>query len=169
MRLNLRDYLIAMVIFFHVTCHVDQTLKTKIRNGEFIKLERLLPKDKGSVAIGNGSEDMDFRSFIQAIAKGGSTYVGPGLDTHHRDRKTGSIRKWEQAFRVYAAIYTEFHPERAAEIWQYVYTINTAASTFSWDNVYYSDGSKGGHEGCTLPPWPKISSFSCSFREKLAK
>ena len=104
--------------FFHVTCHVDSAL-----NGEFVELEKLLPKEHGSITLG-GSEDLDFRSFIQAIARGGSTYLGPGME--HKDRKSNGIRRWEQAFRVYAAIYTEEHPERAAEIWQYVYTINTA-------------------------------------------
>ena len=30
--------------FFHVTCHVDEGLMSKIENGEFIELEKLLPK-----------------------------------------------------------------------------------------------------------------------------
>ena len=37
-----------------------------------------------------------------------------------------------------------------------------------WELVS-SGGSKGGREGRAPPPLPKISSFSCSFREKLAK
>ena len=124
--------------FFHVTCHVDGNLKAKIKSGEFVELERLLPKERGGAAtIGNG-DTMDFRSFIQAIARGGSTYMGPSLEGN-KDRKISSICKWEQAFRVYAVIYTEAHPERAAKIWQYVYTINTAAASFSWENVYFYD------------------------------
>ena len=43
--------------------------------------------------------------------------------------------KWEQAFRVYAAIYTESNPERSGEIWQYMHGINVAASSYHWDNV----------------------------------
>ena len=35
--------------FFHVTCHLDPQLKQKIRRGEFMELERLLPKDKSGV------------------------------------------------------------------------------------------------------------------------
>ena len=123
--------------FFHVTCHVDNSLKSKIRNGEFVELEKLLPKERGLVTLGGSGEELDFRSFIEAIARGGNTYLGPGLD--HRDKKINSIHRWEQAFRVYAAIYTEAHPARAAEIWQYVYTINTTAQTFTCDNVYYYD------------------------------
>ena len=49
------------------------------------------------------------------------------------------MRKWEQAFRVYAAIYTKANPHRASEIWQYVYCINTAAQSFHWDNVTFYD------------------------------
>ena len=50
-----------------------------------------------------------------------------------------NVHKWEQTFRVYAAVYSEANPKRAAEIWQYVYVINTAASSFQWDNVYEYD------------------------------
>ena len=32
-------------------------------------------------------------------------------------------------------IYTQANPMRTAEIWQYVYTINTAASSYIWENV----------------------------------
>ena len=33
-------------------------------------------------------------------------------------------------------IYTEANPERSGEIWQYMHTINVAASSFHWDNVF---------------------------------
>ena len=82
--------------FFHVTCHVDVNLKNKIRNGEFVELEKLLPKERGSLTVGGAPEDLDLRSFIQAIARGGSTYLGPGIE--QKDRKIKSIRHWEQAF-----------------------------------------------------------------------
>ena len=53
--------------------------------------------------------------------------------------KINHVRAWERAFRVYAAIYTQANPHRAAEIYQYVHTINLAAMSFSWDNVAYYD------------------------------
>ena len=34
--------------FFHVTCHISPGVQSKIAKGEFIDLEQLLPKDKGS-------------------------------------------------------------------------------------------------------------------------
>ena len=32
--------------FFHLTCHIDPSLFHKIEKGEFVELEKLLPKDK---------------------------------------------------------------------------------------------------------------------------
>ena len=32
--------------FFQLMCHVDASLRSKIENGEFVDLEKLLPKDK---------------------------------------------------------------------------------------------------------------------------
>ena len=52
-----------------------------------------------------------------------------------RSKGINGIRRWEQAFRIYAAIYSQANPQRSAEIWQYVFTINTAAATYSWSNV----------------------------------
>ena len=34
--------------FFHLTCHIDKNLREKIERGEYVELEKLLPKDKGS-------------------------------------------------------------------------------------------------------------------------
>ena len=45
------------------------------------------------------------------------------------------MRKWEQAFRIYAVIYTEHNPLRATEIWQYMHVINVAASSYQWENI----------------------------------
>ena len=106
--------------FFHVTCHVDVGMKGKIQRGEFIELERLLPKTKKSI---DGRMDLIFKE--------GKSYFVPAAP----DNKITGIRRWEQAFRIYAAIYSEANPSRAAEIWQYVHVINLAASTYVWDNV----------------------------------
>ena len=32
--------------FFHLTCHVEASMKQKIERGEFIELDKLLPKVK---------------------------------------------------------------------------------------------------------------------------
>ena len=35
--------------FFHVTCHIDEGLRSKKAKGEFVGLEKLLPKDRASL------------------------------------------------------------------------------------------------------------------------
>ena len=110
--------------FFHITCHIDSALKVKIEQGEFVDLEKLLPKDPTRKAVDDNR--------MELVNRDGSTFFIPAVD---KEAKISNVRKWEQAFRVYAAIYSRANPHRAAEIWQYVYTINLAASSFVWDNV----------------------------------
>ena len=109
--------------FFHLTCHVDPNLRGKIEKGEFVELEKLLPKDRRQT-----------EGRLELINKDGMTYVVPA-----KEAKISSIRRWEQAFRIYAAIYSAANPQRSAEIWQYVYIINSAAAAYHWDNVSYYD------------------------------
>ena len=106
--------------FFHVTCHIDDGLKAKIESGEYVDLEKLLLK----VRARNENK-------LDLVYKDGHSYFIPAPS----ESKINGIRKLEQAFRVYAAIYSQANPQRAAEIWQYVHVINTAASSFVWDNV----------------------------------
>ena len=70
------------------------------------------------------------------MSKEGQTFLAPAQD---RDPKINGIRRWDQAFRVYAAIYSKANPHRSAEIWQYVHTINSAAANYVWENVAYYD------------------------------
>ena len=73
---------------------------------------------------------------MELVSKGGATYFAP----RSRDSpKINSIRKWEQAFRIYAAVYSKANPSRASEIWEYVYVINTAASAYPWECVAFYD------------------------------
>ena len=119
--------------FFHVTCHIDPSLKAKIERGEFVDLERLLPKDK---LCSGGNIAYESESKVELVSHAGHTYFKPVRD---RDAQITGLRKWEQAFRVYAAIYTVANPERSGEIWQYMHVINVAASAYHWDNVAYYD------------------------------
>ena len=112
--------------FFHLTCHVDPALRGKIQKGEFVELERLLPKEKFAARHNEGR--------MELVNKDGMTFFVPA-----KEMKINNVRKWEQAFRVYGAIYSEANPHRSAEIWQYVFIINSAASAYQWDNVAYYD------------------------------
>ena len=107
--------------FFHLTCHLEEGLKTKIEKGEFVELEKLFPRDR----YGKGDGRMEL------VNREGCSYFVP----YQRDMKITNIRKWEQAFSVYVAVYSAANPSRSAEIWQYVYVINSAAAIYIWDDV----------------------------------
>ena len=113
--------------FFHVTCHIDKNLRGKIAHGEFVDLEKLLPKDRAGVGsiVTNHDENR-----VELVSRDGHTYFKP-----IRDTQINGLRKWEQAFRIYAAIYTDANPERSGKIWQYMHCINVAASSYQWENV----------------------------------
>ena len=112
--------------FLHVTCHINRSMKEKIERGEFVDLEKLLPRVNFRC-----SED----SKLELVAKDDQAYFTPAQD---RNKITG-IRKWEQAFHVYAAIYSKANPHRASKIWQYIYVINLAASSYASENVAFYD------------------------------
>ena len=112
--------------FFHVTCHLDEGLKAKIQCRQFVELERLLPKTKSR---GGNDNRMDL------VYCDGHSYFVPSTP----ENRINGVRKWEQAFRVYATVYSQANPLRAAKIWQYVHTINTAASAYIWENVSQYD------------------------------
>ena len=120
--------------FFHVTSQIEPNLRQKIERGEFVDLERLLPGDRTLGRPGSG-DDLN-RQLFQLISQGTGNYLEPPVP---KTGKINSVQKWEQAFRVFAAIYTNANPGRASEIWQYVYVIHTAAAANPWDNVYFYD------------------------------
>ena len=64
------------------------------------------------------------------------TFLAPAQE---RDQRISNFKRWDQAFRVYASIYCNANPSRSGEIWQYIYTISTAATSYQWDNVAFYD------------------------------
>ena len=117
---------------FHLTCHIDKNTQDKIEHGDFVDLEKLVPKDR---LFGGSSGDGSPR--LEWVQKDGQTFLTPA--NSDKNIKITSFRKWEQAFRMYATIYCGANPSRAREIWQYISVINTAASSYVWDNVYNYD------------------------------
>ena len=116
--------------FFHLTCHIKPSLIQKIEKGEFVELEKLLPKERSSYSKGGSDENR-----LEWVQRDGSTF----LVSVGKEAKITGIRRWEQAFRAYATIYCAANPQRSKEIWQYVGVINTVAAAYSWDNVYNYD------------------------------
>ena len=119
--------------FFHLTCHIDDNLKSKIERGGFVDLDKLLPTERFGFFDGrNGFSDDGKLEWVQ---REGATFLMPAK----KNSRITSFRKWEQAFRAYATIYCGANPARAREIWQYISVINTASLNFSWENVYSYD------------------------------
>ena len=97
----------------------------RIEAGKFVKLKKLLVKDKPFTKPGNDS-------CMGLFTKDGLAYFAPMMD---KETKITNVRKWEQAFRVYAAIYSKANTEHVSEIWQYMHTINSAVTSFQWHNI----------------------------------
>ena len=112
--------------FFHITCHVESSLRQRIERGEFVELECLLQK------MSNYKEQSDEGKKMALVNKNGMTYFVPQND---RECKINNVRKWEQAFRIYAAIYCGKNQNRSVEVLQYIDVINRAVATYSWENV----------------------------------
>ena len=117
---------------------------SKIECGEFVDLEKLIFGDSPK---GGYDERLEF------VNREEQTYLAP---VHEREPRISGVRHWEQAFRVYAAIYSKANPMRSAEIWQYVHTINTAVTNFAWENVAYYDYTfRQMMSQNPLPSWAK--------------
>ena len=113
--------------FFHLMTHVDTSLKEKIVNGEYVELQKLLPKDKKSQY-----KTTDGENLLEWVRTDQGTFLLPVSD---RENKINNVKRWDQAFRVYATVYCGAHPMRAQEVWQYIDIIHTAAATFGWENM----------------------------------
>ena len=117
--------------FFHITCHIDSNLKSKIERGEFVNLDKLLPKENSL----QGRLNVNNETKLEWVQSEGNTYLVPA----NKASRINCFRMWEEDFRMYATIYCTKNPSRAREIWQYVSIINTASMSYQWDNVYNYD------------------------------
>ena len=114
--------------FFHIACHIEQTLREKIKKGHYVELDKLLQKPDAL--------NYKKQNALQMVYQDGQQIWVPAVD---KSTKIDGIRKWEQAFRIYAAIYCQENPHRSIEILQYIDTINKAAKRFTWDSVAHYD------------------------------
>ena len=116
--------------FFHIACHVGSELEAKCAVGKHVELDKLLAKAR----LDRGGSDNHQK--LDILHKEGQSFL---VTNNEREIKVNGIKRWNQAFRIYAAIYSKKNPHRAAEIWQYVHVINTATVSYSWDNVAFYD------------------------------
>ena len=107
--------------------HIDVTVQEKIINGEYIDFGKLIPKDR----VVSSEED----NRLELVIRNGKTFWLPVTESV----QINSFSKWEQAFRIYANVYTRKHPHRSSELIQYNHVIHTISWMFTWDNVYNYD------------------------------
>ena len=119
-----------------VASHVEESVRTKIINGEYVDFTKLLRCDK------SGGSDEDQQQKMMMVNKGGLSYWIPVMD---KSSAITGYHRWDQAFRVFLDIYTNRFPERTSELIQYGHIIQTAAQSYMWDNVYMYDREFGRH------------------------
>ena len=95
--------------------NVQDSVRSKIINGEYVDFVKLLPHDRVSMEEDNRME---------MINKGGMSYWVPIADRENTSTING-FNKWEQAFRVFSNIYSSQYPEKAGELIQYNRGIHT--------------------------------------------
>ena len=117
--------------------NLDVTLQEKIKRGEYVDFALLLTRDRSM-------HEHDHQ--MELINKGGQTFFVPVAD-HEVAGMINNIHKWEQAFRIYSNVYLKANPERATELIQYNHTINSAANSYMWENVYAYDKEFRIHMG----------------------
>ena len=111
-----------------VGAHIDKVLKQKILANEYVDFAKLMSKDKILHSDNNETK-------MELDTKGGSTFFVPASDNVH----IANFAKWEQAFRIFANIYTKVYPWKSSELIQYNHVICAASQNFAWENVYSYD------------------------------
>ena len=107
--------------------HVDENMKGKIIRGEYVDFSKLIPRDKILVEEDNRME--------LVVKDGKAFWASPTNEVV----TINNFNKWEQAFRIYANIYTSEYPNKSTELIQYNHVIHTISLAYVWDNVYAYD------------------------------
>ena len=96
-----------------IDSHIDDSLRKKIVNFEFIDFSKLLVRNRTL------RED-DQR--LEIVNRNGMTFLSP---VSERDNlQISSYGRWEQAFRVYSNVLTTQYPNKSPELLQYNHTIS---------------------------------------------
>ena len=112
--------------YITVGSHVDEATILKIKNSEYVDFGKLIPKDR-VLAVDENK--------LELVIKGGQTFYVPVSNS----TEINNFGRWEQAFRVFANIYTKFHPHRSSELIEYNHIIHTVSLSYPWDSVYLYD------------------------------
>lgn len=119
--------------FSCLTARVNPEVKRRIELGQYINLQRLLPKFKV-----DPNDDYDK---YRMVSKDGYSYFVDDKESSNKEDglPINSIVRWDQAFRVYSAIYLAANPNKVGEIAEYTQNIHKWALTYPWQRVYNYD------------------------------
>lgn len=89
---------------------LDESLRTKIMNREFVDLARLLP----------GNRDKQQHRFLRVSTADRSSGKNPELSFEDAPApRIYSLTAWQSAFRVYESVYIRAHPQEAVALCDY--------------------------------------------------
>lgn len=111
---------------YMLAAHVDPVTTIRIQRGEYIPIEKLIPRSD------RGLSYMD-ENRLELVQREGHAYFVPAEDKNLTP--INNFRQWERAFRVYAGIFSQANPHRAAEMYQFVSNIQAASNVYIWENV----------------------------------
>ena len=114
--------------YMAVEAHLDEGIKRKIVQGEYVDFGRLIPNDRVVAEEDNRME---------LIVKNGKVFWSPVASME--STVINGFSKWEQAFRIFSDVYTRAYPDRASELIQYNHLIHTISLSYTWENVYGYD------------------------------
>ena len=106
---------------------VDEITRRKIQNLEYINFCKLINKQK--------LKEEDQR--MEIVSRNGMTFLAP--ISYREATQINSYFKREQSFRIYSNILTTKLPGKATELLQYNHTIQTASTSYAWENMYSYD------------------------------
>ena len=86
--------------FLDVACHLDKNQMSTIRKGGFLEVAKMRPKDLNEYEV----EDEK----IELFKSNGQTYYVPAKPKNND--KINNIKKWDEGFRSYVAVYSEANP-----------------------------------------------------------
>ena len=113
-----------------IEAHVEESVKRRVMADEFIDFAQLLPRNRTVIM------DEEEQGLQQMFIKGGVMYCRPAHERGNESNGISSIHAWDQAFRIFAHLYTKAFPRKAAELMQYNHVIHSAAQSYAWENVY---------------------------------
>lgn len=114
---------------YGLSIHLDETLLTLIRAGQYVDLSKILPNDK---VVPDEEPER-----VQLVQQDGKLGIASFVD---KDAVIiNSFKRWELAFDVYAGVFTRAHPRRGPEMLEYKHIIRRASETYVWANVYAYD------------------------------